>query len=168
MERLFFTVSSENKADDVASRIGQLGFKLDDRAMAANASSVDEVVHSNSELIRQTKFGWLFGAMFGWHVGLALIIFIGSPALYQWGGAVLIPIGGALGWSSLGAIVGGSGLFSRSKVSPRLEDHFEREVGQGRILISLDVPSVTELDPIVQALHQAGADEVYSSGKLAA
>jgi hypothetical protein len=75
---------------------------LEDQEIAANVSSVDGVIHSSSELVHQAKFGLLIGAVIGWHVGLALLIFIGSSALYQWGGAMLIPIGGAVGWASGG------------------------------------------------------------------
>jgi hypothetical protein len=168
MEHVFFTVSSQSQADGVVSQVQRLGFRLEDLETAASVSSIDGVVHSTSELIHQSKLGLLIGAVIGWHVGLALLIFIGSPALYQWGGAILIPIGGALGWAALGGIVGGSGVFSKSRISPRVEDHFEKEVGQGKLLLSLHVPSKTELDHITEALHQAGAAEVYFSGTLVA
>jgi hypothetical protein len=169
MERvLFFTASSETKVDDVTSQVEGLGFKLADRLVAATVSSVDGVVHSTSERVHQSKLGLLIGAVMGWHVGLALLIFIGSPALYQWTGAALIPVGGALGWAALGGIVGGSGVFSKSRVSARLEDHFEKEVGLGKILVSLHVRTTKELNPMAEALHRAGVTEVYYSGKLAA
>jgi hypothetical protein len=165
---LIFTASSENRVDDVASQLEQMGFKLAEQAVATTASGVDSVIHSTSEILHQSRLGLLIGAAIGWHVGLALLIFIGSPALYQWGGAVLIPVGGALGWAALGGIVGGSGVFSYTRVSPRLESYFEQEVAQGKILISVRLRSTEEIQASAKALHQAGASEVYYRGKRAA
>jgi hypothetical protein len=49
-----------------------------------------------------------------------------------------------------------------------MEDHFEKEVAQGKILVSLHVLSAEELPPIAEALHRAGASEVFYSGRPAA
>lgn len=59
----------------------------------------------------------LMGCIIGWIIGVAQLIFIGSWDLFYWTFMPMIPLFSALGWSLLGMIIGGSGLFSKSKVS---------------------------------------------------
>jgi hypothetical protein len=56
------------------------------------------------------------GGLIGFVIGVAQIIAIGSWKLFYWGFMPLIPLCSALGWSLLGMIIGGSGLFSKETV----------------------------------------------------
>jgi hypothetical protein len=51
------------------------------------------------------------GAIIGWVVGMAQLIYIGSWELFYWAFMPLIPIYSALGGALYGMIFGGGGLF---------------------------------------------------------
>ena len=57
----------------------------------------------------------LIGGIFGWVIGMAQVLFLGSGQLLYWELMPLIPFGSAWGWAMLGMIVGGSGLFSKKR-----------------------------------------------------
>ncbi len=57
------------------------------------------------------------GAIIGWVIGMAQLIYIGSWPLFYWAFMPLIPIYSALGGALYGMIMGGGGLFAESKRS---------------------------------------------------
>ncbi len=54
------------------------------------------------------------GAIIGWIVGMAQLIYIGSWPLFYWAFMPLIPLYSALGGALYGMIFGGGGLFAES------------------------------------------------------
>jgi hypothetical protein len=61
------------------------------------------------------KVGVTLGFIVGALLGIGLVVYIDSPALYAWPGMISLPIVNAFGWAFYGLIVGGSGLFSEVK-----------------------------------------------------
>ena len=57
------------------------------------------------------------GAIIGWAVGVAQLIYIGSWPLIYWAYMPLMPIYSALGGALYGMIFAGGGLFAESKPS---------------------------------------------------
>ena len=84
-------------------------------------SELDELVRqlqrAEDERTRCTILSVLVGAILGWAVGMAQLIYIGSWDLFYWAYMPMIPFYMALGGGLFGLIIGGSGVFSRSKVS---------------------------------------------------
>ena len=63
----------------------------------------------------------LVGAIIGWAVGVAQLIYIGSWALIYWAWVPLIPIYSALGGALYGMIFGGGGLFMKKSVEEKIK-----------------------------------------------
>jgi hypothetical protein len=57
------------------------------------------------------------GAIIGWVIGMAQLIYIGSWPLFYWAFMPLIPIYSALGGALYGMIMAGGGLFAEPKRS---------------------------------------------------
>ena len=55
------------------------------------------------------------GAVIGWVIGMAQLIYIGSWPLFYWAFMPLIPIYSAVGGALFGMIMGGGGLFAEPK-----------------------------------------------------
>lgn len=106
-------------------------------------------VLQTSDVVRAAQMGVLVGAVLGALAGLLLAwtfpLIEGPP---QWGLVVLLAIVG----SGFGAWA--SSMIGVSTPSQRLR-RFESEIGQGRILLMLDVPRgrVAEIEARLQALH---------------
>lgn len=80
----------------------------------------DLIAESEHEAKRQTHctiMSTVAGAIIGWVIGVAQLIYIGSWPLFYWGFMPLIPIYSALGGALYGMIFGGGGLFAKSKVA---------------------------------------------------
>ena len=58
----------------------------------------------------------LVGAIIGWAVGVAQVIYIGSWELIYWAFMPLMPIYSALGGALYGMIFGGGGLFAEKSI----------------------------------------------------
>ena len=84
-------------------------------------SELDELVRelqrAEDERTHYTILSVLVGAILGWVVGMAQLIYIGSWDLFYWAYMPLIPFYMGLGGGLFGMIIGGSGVFSGSKVS---------------------------------------------------
>ena len=73
---------------------------------------------TTQDYIYSTKLGCLMGFVIGWAIGIALILYLDSPAMTHWGGMPSIPFWFAVGWMLDGFIVGGTGLFAHVGVKP--------------------------------------------------
>ena len=84
-------------------------------------SELDELVRDlqrdEDERTHCTILSVLVGAILGWVVGMAQLIYIGSWELFYWAYMPLIPLYMGLGGGLFGMIIGGSGVFSRPRVS---------------------------------------------------
>lgn len=67
------------------------------------------------------KMGSVIGFMVGWAIGMALVLYVDSQALYQWGGAPSIPLSMGFGWALYGFIAGGGGIFAHVGRPPLTE-----------------------------------------------
>ena len=78
---------------------------------------IDELEHEAKRQTRCIIMSTVAGAIIGWVIGVAQLIYIGSWPLFYWAFMPLIPIYSALGGALYGMIFGGGGLFAKSKVS---------------------------------------------------
>jgi hypothetical protein len=62
-----------------------------------------------------TKLAIVVGGLIGWVIGVAQVAVIGSWDFFYWPYMPLIVLYTAFGWALFGMIIGGSGLFSRSR-----------------------------------------------------
>lgn len=67
---------------------------------------------SPADYIYSIKMGVVMGFLAGWAIGIALLLYLDSPALNNWPGVPSIPLWQGIGWALYGFIVGGSGLFA--------------------------------------------------------
>ena len=61
----------------------------------------------------------LIYAIFGWAIAMAQMIFLGAWQLFYRELMPLLPFASGFGWSMIGMIIGGSGLFSKPPVSKK-------------------------------------------------
>jgi ABC-type polysaccharide/polyol phosphate export permease len=85
--------------------------------MAKLDELVQELQRAEDERTHYTVLSVLVGAILGWVIGVAQLIYIGSWELFYWAYMPMIPFYMALGGGLFGMIIGGSGVFSRSQVS---------------------------------------------------
>jgi hypothetical protein len=73
---------------------------------------------TSADYLYSVKIGSLLGFFAGWAIGVALLLYVNSPALNNWPGVPSIPLWNGLGWATYGFIIGGSGIFSRVGKKP--------------------------------------------------
>lgn len=78
---------------------------------------VADLEHEAKRQTRYTIMSTVAGAIIGWMIGVAQLIYTGSWPLFHWAFMPLIPIYSALGGALYGMIFGGGGLFAESKAS---------------------------------------------------
>jgi hypothetical protein len=71
--------------------------------------------YSHEEYTYSTKIGSAIGFLMGWAIGVGLVFYIDSPALYEWPLVPSIPIWEAIGWGLFGMIAGSGGIFADLK-----------------------------------------------------
>jgi hypothetical protein len=74
------------------------------------------------------KIGSVLGFLIGWAIGVALVVYLDSPALYQWAGVLSIPLSMGSGWALYGFIVGGGGIFAHLGRKPIAEPNEVRHL----------------------------------------
>ena len=80
---------------------------------------VAQLEHEAKRQTRCTIMSTVAGAIIGWVIGVAQLIYIGSWPLFYWAFMPLIPIYSALGGALYGMIFGGGGLLAGPKASGR-------------------------------------------------
>jgi hypothetical protein len=125
---------------------------------AGISASVIEVlpVSAEKDFGLSTRRGVLGGAILGACMGLALVLYSNSTAFNHWGGAISLPISGAVGWALYGWILGGTGLLAGPPES------------ESEAWVSLQLSTPNQLDKVETVLYEAGASEVRSIGPEAA
>jgi hypothetical protein len=61
---------------------------------------------------RSVGVGVVLGLITGSILGVAMLLYVGAPELYQWPRATSWIVSNAFGWGLFGMIVGGGGIFS--------------------------------------------------------
>src|SRR6266571_4800871 len=132
-----FCIATTEAAESVVSRVLQTGITRENISVAAGLSEMDQIALPDRELRRHAWIGLGLGAVIGWFVGTAMIVLDPSEVPAWTVEALLIPLSAALVGIVLGAVAGASGGFCRAWTSPNLAHHYEEEVRQGRVLISV-------------------------------
>jgi len=77
--------------------------------------------YSEEECNYSTKIGMAGGFLVGWALGIALLLYVNSPALNQWEWMPSIPIWNGIGWMLYGMIGGCGGIFADLRFSAKTE-----------------------------------------------
>jgi hypothetical protein len=94
------------------------GFLTQQREVVCTDSRISSACASHD-----TAVIMLICAIFGWAIGMVQMIFLGAWQLFHWELMPLLPFASAFGWSMIGMIVGGSGLFSKPPLSKKEPEH---------------------------------------------
>jgi hypothetical protein len=81
--------------------------------------------YSEDECNYSIKIGMVGGFIVGWAIGIALILYLDSPALNQWAGLPSIPFWNAIGWMLYGMIGGSGGILADLRFSPKVESRLD-------------------------------------------
>ena len=81
----------------------------------------EERQYTEQECNYSTKIGMAGGFIVGWAIGVALLLYVNTPALNQWAWVPSIPIWNAIGWMLYGMIGGSGGIFADFRFSPRTQ-----------------------------------------------
>ena len=82
--------------------------------------------YSEDECNYSIKIGMAGGFIVGWAIGIALLLYVNSPALNQWVWVPSIPIWNGIGWMLYGMISGCGGIFADFRFSPNVEHRLTR------------------------------------------
>jgi hypothetical protein len=77
--------------------------------------------YSEEECSYSIKIGMICGFIVGWAIGIALVLYLDSPALNEWVWMPSIPIYNGIGWMLYGMIGGCGGIFADFRFSPKVE-----------------------------------------------
>ncbi len=168
MLQVFCIATTGAEAEAVVSKILETGIRRENIFVAAGLLEMEDIAVPIRELRRHVWIGLGLGAVTGWFVGTAMIILIASAATPWTGEALLIPLNTALTGMVLGTVAGASGGFCRPHISPNLAHHYEEEVRQGRVLISVDLDDASNRDKIAAACLGSGGVDVHCSDEVAA
>jgi len=146
MLQVFCIATTEAEAEGVVFKILQTGITRESIFVVTGCSEMDHVALPIRELRRHVRIGLGIGASVGWFVGTAMIVLLASVAPPSTGEALLIPLNTALAGMVLGTVAGASGGFCRPRISPNLARHYEEEVRQGRVLISVELHDASNRD----------------------
>ena len=168
MLQVFCIATTEEEAEGVVSRILETGIRRENIFVAAGFSEMDQIAVPIRELRRHVWIGLGLGAVIGWFVGTAMIILLASAATPWTGEALLIPLNTALTGMVLGTVAGASGGFCGPHISPNLAHHYEEEVRQGRVLISVELDDAGKREKVAAACVGSGGIDVHCSDEVAA
>jgi hypothetical protein len=82
--------------------------------------------YSEDECNYSVKIGMAGGFIVGWAIGIALILYLNSPALNQWDWVLSIPFWNAIGWMLYGMIGGSGGIFADFRFHAKVERQLDR------------------------------------------
>ena len=86
----------------------------------------EERHHSEQECNYSIKIGMAGGFLIGWALGIALVLYVNTPALNQWAWMPSIPIWNGIGWMLYGMIGGSGGIFADFRFSPKVEHKLDQ------------------------------------------
>jgi len=170
IKELLCTFSSEAQVADAASRMKYAGLDPSHLIVVSRPTEVGNILRPDSVLAYQAKMGAAIGAVVGWLIGIAIVLYSDSMPYILWGGVSVIMLSQSVGWAMFGAIVGAGGAFAPRGLSSKVEHEIEEDVAEGRIVVAvrLDNANMKELDAIAVALQAAGAIRMHESGLMAA
>ena len=167
-QEVYCVARSDNQAQEIIENIKRMGIAPDAFSVVAKPGEAGRAAYRASEEARNAANGAGVGVIVGLLFGAAVLGtmgFSGIPGLFE---AILLLACAALGGTMFGAIVGSTGLFAKKRVPKPLERHFEEEIRQGRILISIQVLGVAERDRLIETLNELEVADIHYSGEQAA
>src|SRR5262249_30528347 len=165
---VYCVARTDDQAQEIIEKIQKMGIDPDALIVVAKPEEVDGAVNGAWDEARNAANGAVGGSILGLLFGVAVLStmgFAGIPGVFE---AVLLLACAALGGAMFGAIVGSTGLFAKKRIPKPLERHFEEEISQGGVLLSIQVRSVAERDRLIGTMNALGVAEVHYAGEQAA
>lgn len=166
LQAVFCAHCTGTQADEAISKLKADGIRPTAFTIVSRPQELEWIANPQSKLNLSLKRGVLGGAAVGALLGIVMLLVMGS-AHNPWGEASLVAWE-AFGWSLFGMIVGSSGFLAKSPLPTELVHHLEEAIGEGKILVSLQVSDKKELDQAATALYQIGAADMHETEILVA
>ena len=165
---VYCVARTDDQAQEIIEKIQKMGIGPDSFTVVAKPEEVDRTAYRASEEARNAANGAVGGTIIGLLFGGAVLStmgFAGIPGLFE---AILLLACAALGGAMFGAIAGSTGLFAKKRIPTPLERHFEEEISEGGVLLSIQVGSVAERDRLIGTMNALGVADVHYAGEQAA
>src|SRR5215831_15421838 len=161
LQAVFCAHSTGKQVDDAVSKMAIEGIHPTALTIVSRPQELEWIACPQATLNFSMKRGVLGGAVVGALIRIALLLYMPS-AHNPWGEASLVAWE-SFGWALFGMIVGSSGLLAKSPLPTSLVDHLEEAIGEGKILVSLQVENRKQLDEAAAALYKIGAADMHET-----
>jgi hypothetical protein len=166
VQAIFCAAVNENQINTAIATIRAEGVEPSALKLISRPQELDWVACPQPKLNLSLQRGVIYGAILGALLGLAMALFMGRvEGFWQ---VVTLMFWESLGWALFGMIVGSSGLLARPRLASKLVHHLEEAIGEGKILLSLQVPTRAELNRAAQTLYKMGAADMHETDVLVA
>ena len=166
VQAIFCAAVNENQINTAIATIRAEGVEPSALKLISRPQELDWVACPQPKLNLSLQRGVVYGAILGALLGLAMALFMGRvEGFWQ---VVTLMFWESLGWALFGMIVGSSGLLARPRLASKLVHHLEEAIGEGKILLSLQVPTRAELNRAAQTLYKMGAADMHETDVLVA
>jgi hypothetical protein len=166
VQAVFCAHSTGEQVEAAVSNLKSAGIHPTALTIVSRPQELEWIACPQTKLNLSLKRGIIGGAVVGALLGIVLLLYMPS-AHNPWGEASLVAWE-AFGWALFGMIVGSSGLLAESPLPESLVHHFEEAIGEGKILVSLQVASRAELDRAAATLYKIGAADIHETQVLVA
>jgi hypothetical protein len=166
VQAIFCAHSTGIQVDEAVSKLSKQGIYPTALTIVSRRQELEWLSCPMSQTTLSLKRGVIGGAVVGALIGVGMVLYMGS-AHNPWGEASLVAWE-AFGWALFGMIVGSGGLLGKAPMPESLVHHLEEAMGEGKILVSLQVKDRNELDRAAAALYNVGAADIHETAVLVA
>ena len=163
---VYCLAASEEQADAILTHLRNLHFTASEVSVLLKDKQTKNI-SVKEDVVRGAETGGLVGGALGALAGLTALSIPVVGALLA-AGPIVAAIGGAAVGGVVGGLAGGSGALTRIGVPKDAAPRLEKMVHEGGILVVVHSNNRNRLDQAVRVFKSSGADEVYSSGDVAA
>ena len=166
VQAIFCAHSTGIQVDEAVSKLSAEGIHPTALTIVSRRQELDWLACPVSQTVLSLKRGVIGGVVVGALIGIGMVLYMGS-AHNPWGEASLVAWE-AFGWALFGMIVGSGGLLAKAPMPESLVHHLEEAMGEGKILVSLQVKDRNQLDRAAAALYRVGAADMHETVVLVA
>src|SRR5579871_1623867 len=152
LQAVFCARCTGTQVDDAVSKLTADGIQPAAFMVVSRPQELEWIANPQAKLNLSLKRGVLGGAAVGALLGIVMLLIMGSA--HNPGGEASLVAWEAFGWALFGMIVGSSGFLAKSPLPTQLVHHLEEAIGEGKILVSLQVKDREELDRAANAMYQ--------------
>ncbi len=166
LQAIFCARAKESQINEAITKMQTSGVTPNALTIISRPQELDWVACPQAKMSLSLKRGIIGGAILGALLGWAMSVFMGGLTnVWQ---VLSLMFWESLGWSLFGMIVGSGGLLSKPRLSSDLVHHLEEAIGDGKILLSLQVATRVELDRVAATMYEMGAADMHETDLLVA